>query len=140
MGKRLKESFLAATPALKNLRDAVQKAAGRGYLVGLDGRRLAIRSAHAALNTLLQSAGALVSKQWLIETIEEAHRRGWVYGPDFKLVGYCHDEIQVEVREGLEEDFGKMTIECATKAGEHFGFRCRIDAEYKIGKNWFDTH
>jgi DNA polymerase I-like protein with 3'-5' exonuclease and polymerase domains len=140
VGKSLKDSFLAATPALKNLRDAVQKAAGRGYLVGLDGRRLAIRSAHAALNTLLQSAGALVSKQWLIETVEAADRRGWVYGQDFELKGYIHDELQWEVRDELAEDFGTLAIQSATRAGEHFAFRCRIDAEFKVGKTWYDTH
>ena len=140
VGKQLKESFLRATPALKNLRDAVQKAAGRGHLIGLDGRKLAIRSVHAALNTLLQSAGALVSKQWLIETYEEANRRGWVYGKDFELKGYIHDELQWEVRDELAEDFGRMACESATRAGEHFGFRCRIDAEFKVGKSWYDTH
>lgn len=140
VGKKLKESFLAATPALRNLRDAVQKAAARGYLVGLDGRRLGIRSAHAALNTLLQSAGALISKQWLIEIVTEADKRGWVYGPDYELKGYIHDELQWEVREELAEDFGTMAIQSATRAGEHFAFRCRIDAEFKIGKTWYDTH
>jgi DNA polymerase I len=140
VGRQLKESFLDATPALKNLRQAVQKAAARGHLIGLDGRRLAIRSAHAALNTLLQSAGALISKQWLIETYEEAIRRGLRYGPDFELKGYIHDELQWEVRDELADDFGKMACESATRAGEHFAFRCRIDAEYKIGRTWYDTH
>lgn len=140
VGKTLKEAFLAATPALKNLRDAVQKASTRGYLIGLDGRRLAVRSAHAALNTLLQSAGALVSKQWLIETYNEALRRGWKYGEDFELKGYIHDELQWEVRDELSDAFGKMACESATRAGEHFDFRCRIDAEFKVGKTWYDTH
>lgn len=141
-GKKLKEQFLAATPALANLRKAVTKAAERGFLLGLDGRRLPIRSAHAALNTLLQSAGALISKKWWLECFAEAERRGWTYGwdKDFTCLGYIHDELQWGVREAIAEEFGKMVVECAAKAGEHFFFKCPIGAEYKIGKTWYDTH
>lgn len=141
-GKKLKEQFLAATPALANLRKAVTKAAERGYLIGLDGRRLPIRSAHAALNTLLQSAGALISKRWWLECFAEAERRGWKYGWDnqFTCLGYIHDELQWGVREDIAEEFGQMVVDCAAKAGEYFSFKCPIGAEFKIGMNWKDCH
>lgn len=141
-GKKLKEQFLAATPALANLRKAVTKAAERGYLVGLDGRRLPIRSAHAALNTLLQSAGALISKKWWLECFAEAERRGWKYGWDnqFTCLGYIHDELQWGVREDIAEEFGQMVVDCAAKAGEYFNFKCPIGAEFKVGSNWKDCH
>jgi DNA polymerase I-like protein with 3'-5' exonuclease and polymerase domains len=141
-GKALKEKFLASLPALGNLKKAVEKAADRRYLIGLDGRRVAVRSKHAALNTLLQGAGALISKQWVIEVFEEAERRGLKYGwdGDWTLMGYVHDEMQFGVSEGLEEDFGKMVVECARKAGDFFKFRCPIDAEFKVGSNWADCH
>jgi DNA polymerase I len=141
-GKRLKEKFLASTPALKKLREAVIKSAERGYLLGLDGRRLPIRSAHAALNTLLQSAGALISKQWLLQCFADAKAAGLEYGweKDFTMLGYIHDEIQWAVREEKAEEFGKMVVAAARKAGEHFSFKCPIDAEFKIGRNWYDTH
>lgn len=141
-GKKLKEQFLAATPALANLRKAVTKAAERGYLIGLDGRRLPIRSAHAALNTLLQSAGALISKRWWLECFAEAERRGWKYGWDnqFTCLGYIHDELQWGVREDIAEEFGQMVVDCAAKAGEYFNFKCPIGAEFKIGMNWKDCH
>ncbi|MDN8037437.1 DNA polymerase [Burkholderia vietnamiensis] len=141
-GAALKEKFLASLPALKKLKEAVEKAAKRGYLIGLDGRRVMVRSAHAALNTLLQGAGALVSKQWVIEVFEEAERRGLKYGwdGDWTLMGYIHDEMQFGVREGLEQEFGEMVIACARKAGDFFKFRCPIDAEFKVGANWRDCH
>ncbi len=141
-GKKLKEQFLAGLPALKKLKEAVEKAADRGHLIGLDGRRVAVRSKHAALNTLLQGAGALISKQWVIEVFEEAERRGLRYGweGDWTLLGYIHDEMQFAVREGLDEEFGKMVIECARKAGEFFNFKCPIDAEFKVGANWMECH
>lgn len=142
VGKKLKEVFLKQTPALAKLKAAVTQAAKRGHLIGIDGRKLPIRSEHAALNTLLQSAGALVSKRWVIEVVDACERGGLKYGwdGDYTLLGYVHDELQFAVREGLEDDFGKMVTECATRAGEFFNFKCRIDAEYKIGNNWYDTH
>jgi DNA polymerase-1 len=67
-GKRTISEFLARVPALKALKEAVAKAAERGYLKALDGRHMHIRSKHAALNTLLQGAGALICKKWIVET------------------------------------------------------------------------
>lgn len=141
-GKRLKVQFLTHTPALANLRTAVSKAAKRGYLIGLDGRRLHIRSDHAALNVLLQSAGALISKQWLIEVDAWATQRGLKYGwdGDWTMLGWIHDEIQFGVREELAEEFGQAVVDCAAKAGEYFNFNLPIGAEFKVGKNWADTH
>lgn len=139
-GKKLKEKFLNSLPALKSLREAVIKAAGRGYLIGLDGRHLAIRSSHAALNTLLQSAGALIAKQWLIEVHLECNKRGYKNDIDYCMLGFIHDETQWEVREDLAKDFGKMVVECASRAGEYFKFKLPIGAEDHIGRNWYETH
>lgn len=141
-GKALKEKFLKGVPALASLRNAVIKAAERGYVIGLDKRQIPIRSSHAALNSLLQGAGALIAKQWIIEVMAEADRRGLKSGwdGDYCLLGWIHDELQFAVKEGLEEDFGKFVVECATRAGEHFGFRIKIDAEYKVGSNWAECH
>lgn len=139
-GKRLKEAFLAATPALAKLRDAVAKASSRGYLIGLDGRKLHVRSEHAALNTLLQSAGALISKQWLIEIDKMAIESGLEYGKDWSMLGWIHDEVQLQVKGDYAEAFGQKVVTAAEKAGEFFEFRCPISAEFKIGQNWYDTH
>lgn len=141
-GRMLKERFLEQTPALKKLKKAVSQAAKRGHLMGIDGRRLHIRSEHAALNTLLQSAGALISKRWVIEVFIEAEKRGYRYGwdGDFTMLGYVHDEAQMAVRDGLHEEFGQMMVDCAVRAGTFFKFKCPIAAEYKVGMNWFDTH
>jgi DNA polymerase I-like protein with 3'-5' exonuclease and polymerase domains len=135
-GKDLKRQFLANTPALSNLRDRVEGAAGRGWLKGLDGRRVAVRSAYASLNTLLQSAGAIVMKMALVECVDMA--RQWPL--DFRLVANVHDEFQTEVRESHADRFGKMAVYSIQRAGEILGLRCPLDAEYKIGTNWSETH
>lgn len=137
-GVQLRKKFLAATPALAKLIDAVKKAAGRGYLVGLDGRRLHIRSDHAALNTLLQSAGALICKQWMAEVDREIIRRGWRH--KVQQVLFVHDELQFDCDKDIAEEFGKMAVECISKAGEFFEIRCPLTGEYKIGANWAETH
>lgn len=141
-GKILKDKFLRSTPALKKLREAVIKASERGYVIGLDKRQIPIRSSHAALNSLLQGAGAVIAKQWIIECFAEADRRGLKCGwdGDFVLLGFIHDELQWAVKEGLEEDFGTMVTQAAVTAGEHYNFKCPIAAEYKVGNNWAECH
>ena len=135
-GKRLKEKFLANTPALASLRDRVTTAAKRGWLRGLDGRRLAIRSPHAALNTLLQGAGAVVMKQALInlDRMTKAHKL------DSMFIGNIHDEIQAEVLDGQAEQYGKLAAFAMCKAGTDFNLNVPLAGEYKIGKTWKETH
>ena len=65
-GQHLISNFLKNMPNLKRLRDNITEAAESGIVKGLDGRQLHIRSPHASLNTLLQGAGAIICKQWLV--------------------------------------------------------------------------
>jgi DNA polymerase I-like protein with 3'-5' exonuclease and polymerase domains len=141
-GKQLKQSFLEKLPALGKLKEKVDERASRGYLTGLDGRRVPVRHKHAALNTLLQGAGAVIAKRWLLECFLAAEAAGLKYGwdGDFVLLGFIHDELQWAVRDGLEEAFGVMTTECAVRTGEHFDFKCPVGAEYKIGDSWATCH
>ena len=102
-GKRIKKKFLKATPAIKNLREAVQNALAevergriakwkRHYLKGLDGRRLHVRSLHSALNLLLQSAGALICKKWIVQTEKRLLDLGLKHGwrGDFCYLAWVH--------------------------------------------------
>ena len=135
-GAELKRKFLANTPALAKLRDRVSQAAKRGWLRGLDGRRIAVRSPHAALNTLLQGAGAVVMKQALVNL----HRFATAQKIDFRIVGNIHDEIQTEVAEKDAVRFGKLAVYAMTKAGEDFNLTIPLAGEYKIGNSWKETH
>ena len=136
VGKRLKDKFLENTPALAELRDRVGTAAGRGFLRGLDGRRLWIRSEHAALNTLLQAAGAVVMKKALV--IFEDFAKQWKL--NYHMVGNIHDEVQMEVQDKDAENAGYLMVESIKAAGVAFDMRCPLDGEYKIGLSWADTH
>lgn len=139
-GRKIKSQFLKKTPALKKLREAASKAAKqRGWLKGLDGRIIPIRHSHAALNTLLQSAGAIICKTWYVQ-IEELLRLQGYTREDVTIVAFIHDEVQLLVREGLEEEIGKLTKDAMWDVEEQFRFRCPLDSEFKHGSTWADTH
>jgi len=135
-GKRLKAKFLDNTPALRELRGEVDRGSSKGWIRGLDGRRLHIRSAHSALNVLLQSAGAIVMKQALVLLEKFAS----TYKIDYKFVLNVHDEFQVEVKETQAEQFGRLAVDCIIRAGIDFKLNCPLDGEYKVGSNWAQTH
>ena len=135
-GKKLRESFLNNLPSFAALKDRVSNASSRGYLTGLDGRRLGVRSEHSALNTLLQAAGAIVMKKALV--ILDDYAKLWKL--DYKIIGNIHDEIQSEVAEKDAEKFGWLAVECLKAAGLEFNLRCPLDGEYKVGTTWADTH
>ena len=138
VGGELKKRFLDQTPALKKLITGVTKAAKRGWIKGLDGRVLHIRHQHAALNTLLQSAGALVCKRWAVEMELELRKRGWK--DRVQVVANIHDEHQYECDEGIAEEVGELSIECIKRAGEYFNIRIPLDGEANVGNNWKETH
>jgi DNA polymerase I-like protein with 3'-5' exonuclease and polymerase domains len=142
-GKRLKGKFLRSLPALGRLSEAVKEAAKRGFLIGLDGRRLHIRSSHAALNTLLQSAGALVCKKWLVILEEELQSAGLKHGwdGDYAFCAWSHDEVQIACRNpDIATKVANLATSCVPKAGEYFNFRCPLAGEAKMGVTWHDTH
>ena len=135
-GEELIAKFLKNMPKLNTLRNNVAKAAMSGKITGLDGRKLHIRHEHAALNTLLQGAGAIVCKQWLVEM----DRMIWEHGLDAKLVASVHDEYQFEVAKPDIDSFTKVTKEAMKTTQEILNFKCDLDCDYKVGNNWAETH
>jgi len=135
-GQRLINSFLKATPSLQRLRDTVAKYAGKGFVPGLDGRKIWVRSEHSALNSLLQGAGAVVMKQALVLLEKEIRCNKY----RAKFVANVHDEWQIECHPDDAEAVGKLAVASIKAAGEHFNLRCPLDGEYKIGKSWRQTH
>ena len=135
-GSAAKKRFLDAVPALKSLRSRVEMAAQKGYLKGLDQRIIEVRSAHAALNTLLQGAGAVYMKQVMVMYHDKATREGL----DFDQVSVVHDEINVQVREDQAERLSVIMEEAFRDAGEHFNLRCPTKGNAITGATWFDVH
>lgn len=135
-GKKLKQSFLLQTPALRKLIETVSRYAAKGFVPGLDGRIIWVRSEHAALNSLLQGAGAIVMKKALILFNEQIIKNKW----PVKMVVNVHDEFQWETTEKYATITGEAGKQAIIDAGLFYNLRCPLDGEYKIGKSWRHTH
>jgi len=136
VGKHLRHRFLSATPAYAELLNKVEKLAEKGSLPGLDGRRLWVRHQHAALNTLLQGAGAVVMKVGLCRAVSNLTI---MEVPHLFLVN-VHDEWQVETDPEYADDVGTHLVDGIRGAGWSLKLRCPLNGEYKIGDNWAATH
>ena len=135
-GQQLITKFLSNMPKLKKLRENVARWSKDGTIPALDGRRLHIRSEHAAVNTLLQGAGAIICKQWLVHITERIRKSG----VDAKLVASIHDEYQFEVAKKDAQRFGQITKDAMQETEKTLKVRCPLDCEFKIGTTWSETH
>lgn len=146
VGKAVRNSFLTRIEGFGKLREKLsEQISKRGRVIGLDGRVIPIRSDHSALNFMIQSAGAIVCKEWVASAFEECESHfgyNWddPWSGDFVFVLWVHDEVQLCVREGLEEEIGNIIVEAARKAGDPYGFRVPLDSMWVEGSTWEDTH
>ncbi len=138
-GKALKAQFLSNLPALKQLLTAVGDEAETYNNVTLcDGRKVPVRSPHAALNTLLQGAGAIMSKYWMIVANKNLTAE---FGYNtVRQMAYVHDEMQYSCPKDIAEQAGEIVIASAIEAGERLDIKMPCEAEYQIGASWADTH
>lgn len=169
-GKALKEKFFKAIPAYKDLVEDISHSlvsssewVGGTHKVkwrkryhpdspqleithcvlGLDKRVIYVRSEHSALNTLLQSAGALVCKKWVCLVEENMRKAGYKHGwdGDFAMMAWLHDETQIACRtKEIAEDCCRIAQESMRQTQAFFNFKCQLDTEGKIGRNWADCH
>ncbi len=136
IGKRSRASLLSSIPAFGKLVDGVHKASGRGYLRGIDGRKVPVRSKHSALNFLCQGAGALVMKRALIIMFDHYHAEGLDVLPLLNV----HDEVQLSCKPEEAENVGRIAAQSIREAGEAFSLRCPLAGDYDIGATWAETH
>lgn len=140
-GKQARADFLSNLPGMGALvRDVKARAKAQGWLKGLDGRRIKVRSEHAALNTLLQCAGAVQMKVALCLLDDDLQALGFIPGVHYEFVANVHDEWQIEVNDDIVETVGSVAASAIRKAGEKLGFRCPLSGEWGSGRSWADTH
>ena len=142
LGGQSRRTIQTKIPALGKLTETVQRASKRGHLIGLDGRIIQVRAAYSALNTLIQSAGAVLMKR-AINILDDYLQGdgGLVAGVDYEFVLNVHDEWQVECKnESIAKLIGIASKQALKEAGEHYNFKCRLDGDYSIGKDWSETH
>jgi len=141
LGKEIRQKFLEAIPGLEDLLNMVNKKSASDVLRGLDGRPILLQGKkHAALNYLLQSAGAIVCKRWNVITYNTINELGYQWGVDYQWLGWIHDEIQLAVQPHLINDF-KFQLEWAiVQAGEYYKLKVPLASEAKSGLSWADCH
>jgi len=132
-GKEIRKAYIAAIPGLKELLEGVHKASERGYLMGIDKRRIPVDSKHKSLNYLLQGSSAILAKKWMALTYENLPQTA-------RQLAFIHDELQYEVEPKDLEDLKFLLELTAMQAGEFYSLRCPIAAESKSGANWAETH
>ncbi len=131
-GREIKEAFIEAIPGLSDLLSAVKSAADRGFVKGIDGRKILVDSPHKALNYLLQGSAGVIAKRWMVIANDN----------DFccSQLAFIHDELQYECDPSHANDL-KFKLELsAVEAGEYYNLRIPIAAEGKIGNTWADVH
>ena len=132
-GSEIRKSYVAAIPGLKELLEAVHKASTRGFLYGLDNRRILVDSRHKSLNYLLQGSAAVVAKRWLV--LADRHVL-----ENVSQLAFIHDELQYEC-DPCDVGYMKGCLEStAVQAGEYYKMRCPVAAESKSGPTWADVH
>ena len=136
LGKRLIDKFLSELPRLKSFRSQVEEAAQSGRVKGLDGRLFNVRSPHKAVNTIIQGAGAIACKVWLRNMIKHVYKKGL----DVKLIASIHDEYQFEVNKNDIQSMGEVVKLSIKETTEQLNLHCPLDAEFKTGSSWADTH
>lgn len=134
------KDFWATNYGLFKLKAEIERdwqSRGKKYITGLDGRLLLTRSQHSLLNTKLQGAGAIVMKYAMVlanKRIKEA------FGDNAHALIRYHDEEQWECLPEIAEKVGKIGVQSITDAGEILGLNVPLTGEYKVGKNWAETH
>jgi hypothetical protein len=140
-GQMLKRKFLSNLPALKKLQaDVQQKVQRSNKLIGLDGRILPVRSPHAALNMLLQSAGAVCMKVALLQLFTRLNQMKWQLGREYSFVANVHDEFQAEIQPDKASVFCELAVDAIRRAGKELKLNVMLDGEAKIGETWAQEH
>ena len=139
--KRIRQTFEKALPALINLKNAVAvKYRNQKWIYGLDKRKLMCRAEYSSLNTLIQSAGALLVKAGTVIVNNDLKQAGFVWGKDYRMVLHVHDEMQFVVHKDKIEEFKNIASRLFNKTKDYFGFKCDLAGEIKVGSNWSETH
>jgi DNA polymerase I-like protein with 3'-5' exonuclease and polymerase domains len=142
LGKKVRSAFVKAIPGLGPLLESVKARSKDDTLKALDGRILHLQGKqHAALNYLLQSAGAIVCKNWVVTSWANLDAAGMLGDvPQVYPLGFIHDEIQYAVKPDQVETVERILTNSIVEVGESFNLNVPLAAEAKHGNSWADCH
>jgi DNA polymerase I-like protein with 3'-5' exonuclease and polymerase domains len=142
VAKQHYNSFWNTYTPLNSLKDDLVKVwnkrggKNKGFLRGLDGRKLFARSPHSLVNMMFQSAGSILVKTAAC-FMDGAIKKNNL---DCTQILFYHDELEYEVKEEQADFAGKLASKSFELAGKHHKFNVSIIGEYKIGRSWYDCH
>jgi hypothetical protein len=138
VGGTARDAFIASTPGLADLKRKLENHTTRyGWLPGLDGRRVPVRAKYTVLNYIVTSSEAIICKLWLVRVYDELcarFRYGW--DGDVVLVLWIHDELVAACRPEIAAAVGEIMTRHGREAGEFYGFRVPLEADYTVGSGW----
>jgi DNA polymerase I-like protein with 3'-5' exonuclease and polymerase domains len=135
-GKTMIDTFMTSLPKLQTLKSKVERAVQRGFITGLDGRRIPVQFPHTGLNYLLQGAGAIICKTWLVQIDRVIKQKRIRAVP----VANIHDEIQFEVNRKDTDELTNAVHASIKKTKTILGFNCDLNCSVVIGESWAETH
>lgn len=110
-----------------------------GTITGLDGRPITVPSEHMLLVYLLQSDEAIMMAKAYNKLCADLDKK-YVYGVDYGILAWYHDEYTIECREEIAEDVKLISEQAIAWAGNFFNIKCPHVGQGKIGKNWYEIH
>jgi DNA polymerase-1 len=136
---KAKENFLQRYPGYAHLRNVqTPRDADRGYFVGVDGRKVNVRDKHRVIAGYLQNTEVVVMKTANLIWQDQLEAEGI----PFKQVDFVHDEWQTECPRDrrLAEYIGEVQARAIVLAGEKLRLNCPMAGNFRVGRNWYQTH
>ncbi|MEX0595699.1 MAG: DNA polymerase [Candidatus Paceibacterota bacterium] len=142
--KKIYNGFWDAVPALRDLKTKLEEfwvSTDKKFILGIDGRKIMVRSQHSLLNFLLQSGGVICAKYTAVFLFQKLEEKGYCIDcfkgkPDVgEMISY-HDEQQLAVNPKL------IDIKTFESEEEAKNFVENFKGEYKLSslkkeKKWY---
>jgi len=140
-GKQVADTFLKNLIGINELiADCVAQSKSKGTVTAIDGRELKSRSPHSALNLLLQGSAGVIAKKWMVNYHELAAARGLPHRIRWSQAAFVHDEYQCSCDTRFAQRLGETLVDGCAMIQKQFNTALPIEADFKIGKNWAETH
>ena len=137
--RKMHKSFWAGNTALSGFKKNITKywtSTGKKYIIGIDKRKISIRSEHSIVNAYFQSTGSIVVKVAALFLDKWLRQKGM----KAQQIIIYHDEVEYEVPPEEREELDQLARKAFQKAGEFLNIRVPVTGTPKWGKNWKEVH
>jgi len=135
-GNKAKNKFLNRWPALRDLTKKSQTAAQRGYLLGVDGRKIIVEESYKAFCYLIQGTEAIIFKHTIVSINEAFEAKDIKF---LQLLAY-HDECSWEIDPADAIEAEVIIRHCFQETPKKFGITLMCAGDVKCGNNYLEVH